>query len=177
MIDSLIPFISILIISYFRNEKFYTCCDEPYLDITFNITMRRKTLFYTVNLIIPCMGISFLTVLTFYLPSDSGEKVSIPEVLLFKRNEMMKNILKTMKSWSVMIMHNLYFSLGDIINLNPYQLVCVLSAGRRNYSSDVTRRTVIRKISYIRNDISFNKVSTAIIAEKSFLHFRDRILL
>jgi hypothetical protein len=59
-----------------RNEKFYTCCDEPYLDITFNITMRRKTLFYTVNIIIPCMGISFLTVLTFYLPSDSGEKVS-----------------------------------------------------------------------------------------------------
>ena len=61
--------------SFCRNEKFYTCCDEPYLDITFNITMRRKTLFYTVNLIIPCMGISFLTVLTFYLPSDSGEKV------------------------------------------------------------------------------------------------------
>lgn len=61
---------------YFRNEKFYTCCDEPYLDITFNITMRRKTLFYTVNIIIPCMGISFLTVLTFYLPSDSGEKVN-----------------------------------------------------------------------------------------------------
>ncbi|XP_059217653.1 acetylcholine receptor subunit alpha-like [Stomoxys calcitrans] len=60
-----------------RNEKFYTCCDEPYLDITFNITMRRKTLFYTVNIIIPCMGISFLTVLTFYLPSDSGEKRGI----------------------------------------------------------------------------------------------------
>ncbi|KAI8424353.1 hypothetical protein MSG28_002892, partial [Choristoneura fumiferana] len=49
----------------------------PYLDITFNITMRRKTLFYTVNIIIPCMGISFLTVLTFYLPSDSGEKVTL----------------------------------------------------------------------------------------------------
>lgn len=41
--------------------------------------MRRKTLFYTVNIIIPCMGISFLTVLTFYLPSDSGEKVSYIE--------------------------------------------------------------------------------------------------
>ena len=58
-----------------RNVKYYTCCDEPYLDITFNVTMRRKTLFYTVNLIIPCMGISFLTILVFYLPSDSGEKV------------------------------------------------------------------------------------------------------
>ncbi|CAG9815687.1 unnamed protein product [Phaedon cochleariae] len=67
----------ILEVPAIRNEKFYTCCDEPYLDITFNITMRRKTLFYTVNLIIPCMGISFLTVLVFYLPSDSGEKVSL----------------------------------------------------------------------------------------------------
>ncbi|CAG2062231.1 unnamed protein product, partial [Timema podura] len=34
-----------------RNEKFYSCCEEPYPDIIFNITLRRKTLFYTVNLI------------------------------------------------------------------------------------------------------------------------------
>ena len=67
----------ILAVPAIRNVKFYTCCEEPYLDITFNITMRRKTLFYTVNLIIPCMGISFLTVLVFYLPSDSGEKVNL----------------------------------------------------------------------------------------------------
>lgn len=60
-----------------RNEKFYICCEEPYPDIIFNITLRRKTLFYTVNLIIPCVGISFLSVLVFYLPSDSGEKVSL----------------------------------------------------------------------------------------------------
>lgn len=60
-----------------RNEAFYICCEEPYPDIIFNITLRRKTLFYTVNLIIPCVGISFLSVLVFYLPSDSGEKVSL----------------------------------------------------------------------------------------------------
>ena len=44
-------------------------------DIIFYLTLRRKSLFYTVNVIIPCVGITFLSVLVFYLPSDSGEKV------------------------------------------------------------------------------------------------------
>merc|ERR1719500_2685433 len=60
-----------------RNEKYYPCCEEPYPDIVFTLKLRRKTLFYTGNLIIPCVGISFLSVLVFYLPSDSGEKVSL----------------------------------------------------------------------------------------------------
>lgn len=60
-----------------RKEKFYPCCAEPYPDITFNITIRRRTLFYTINLIIPCIAISCLTVLVFYLPSDSEEKITL----------------------------------------------------------------------------------------------------
>ncbi|XP_071040990.1 acetylcholine receptor subunit alpha-like 1 [Parasteatoda tepidariorum] len=65
-----------------RRVRHYSCCVEPYPDITFNITLRRKTLFYTVNLIIPCVGISGLSVLVFYLPSDSGEKVSLSVSIL-----------------------------------------------------------------------------------------------
>jgi hypothetical protein len=51
--------------------------DAPYPDISFKVRMRRKTLFYTVNLIIPVVGNAFLTLLVFYLPSDSGEKVTL----------------------------------------------------------------------------------------------------
>jgi len=47
------------------------------VDITYNLALRRKPLFYTVNLVFPCVGISFLTILVFYLPSDSGEKISL----------------------------------------------------------------------------------------------------
>ncbi|CAG0921010.1 unnamed protein product [Notodromas monacha] len=46
-------------------------------DITFSITIRRKTLFYTVNLILPTALISFLCVLVFYLPAEAGEKVTL----------------------------------------------------------------------------------------------------
>lgn len=60
-------------------------------DITFYIIIRRKTLFYTVNLILPTVLISFLCVLVFYLPAEAGEKV--PRYLLsffcilFRKNE------------------------------------------------------------------------------------------
>ncbi|XP_048255854.1 acetylcholine receptor subunit alpha-like 1 isoform X1 [Haliotis cracherodii] len=67
----------ILDVSARKNTRTYPCCNEPYPDITFEVTIRRKTLFHTVNLIIPCVAISFLTVLVFYLPSDSGEKVTL----------------------------------------------------------------------------------------------------
>ena len=60
-----------------KNIKVYACCPNPYYDIYFNITIRRKALFYTVNLIIPCVNISFLSVLVFFLPSDSGEKLTL----------------------------------------------------------------------------------------------------
>lgn len=42
-------------------------------DISFYITIRRKTLFYTVNLILPTLLISFLCILVFYLPAEAGE--------------------------------------------------------------------------------------------------------
>uniref|UniRef100_A0A1I7W8U1 Acetylcholine receptor subunit alpha-type unc-63 n=1 Tax=Heterorhabditis bacteriophora TaxID=37862 RepID=A0A1I7W8U1_HETBA len=57
--------------------KRYPCCESPFIDITYEIHLRRKTLFYTVNLIFPSVGISFLTALVFYLPSDGGEKISL----------------------------------------------------------------------------------------------------
>ncbi|CAG9535121.1 unnamed protein product [Cercopithifilaria johnstoni] len=67
-----------------RHTKNYpTCCsDGTYIDIMFYLELRRKPLFYTVNLVFPCVGISFLTIVAFYLPSRSGEKVTLCILIL-----------------------------------------------------------------------------------------------
>ncbi|XP_067122653.1 neuronal acetylcholine receptor subunit alpha-7 isoform X3 [Centruroides vittatus] len=60
-----------------RNVIYYACCPEPYVDITFTIHIRRRTLYYGFNLIIPCVLISSMTLLGFTLPPDSGEKLTL----------------------------------------------------------------------------------------------------
>uniref|UniRef100_A0A672N7J1 Cholinergic receptor, nicotinic, beta 3b (neuronal) n=1 Tax=Sinocyclocheilus grahami TaxID=75366 RepID=A0A672N7J1_SINGR len=52
----------------------------PYL--TYSFILKCLPLFYTLFLIIPCLGLSFLKVLVFYLPSDEGEKVSLSTSVL-----------------------------------------------------------------------------------------------
>nr|AWJ68162.1 putative nicotinic acetylcholine receptor 11 [Hirudo verbana] len=65
-----------------RNVIKYACCPETYIDITFTIHIRRRTLYYGFNLIIPCALISMLTLLTFVLPPDEGEKIGLGITIL-----------------------------------------------------------------------------------------------
>lgn len=60
-----------------RNLLKYICCDAPYPDITYTVKIRRRTLFFFFNMIIPCLVIVGLTILSFYLPPDSGERLSL----------------------------------------------------------------------------------------------------
>lgn len=45
--------------------------------IEFQVIIRRKTLFYTVVLIIPTVLMAFLSMAVFFLPTDSGEKITL----------------------------------------------------------------------------------------------------
>jgi Neurotransmitter-gated ion-channel transmembrane region len=60
-----------------KNTIVYACCPEPYVDITFTIEIRRRTLYYFFNLIVPCVLISSMALLGFTLPPESGEKLTL----------------------------------------------------------------------------------------------------
>ena len=71
-----------------KNVQIYPCCPhEPYPDIMFYITMRRRILHFLYNIIIPCIWLSILSLVGFWLPPDSGEKISLGKVFkIFFKN-------------------------------------------------------------------------------------------
>ncbi|XP_048584097.1 neuronal acetylcholine receptor subunit alpha-10 [Nematostella vectensis] len=60
----------------------YSCCPDPFIDITFTIHIRRKVLFYMTNLIVPCIVLALLTVFSFHLPPESGERIGLVITIL-----------------------------------------------------------------------------------------------
>ncbi|KAI3381378.1 hypothetical protein SNEBB_005175 [Seison nebaliae] len=82
------------------HEEVYPCCPEPYQDITFYVHLRRRTLYYTYNVIIPCILLSILTCLQFWLPPETGEKVTLGLTVLLAFSVFMLLIAESMPSTS-----------------------------------------------------------------------------
>jgi hypothetical protein len=64
--------------NYFIVKNLDPCCpDEPYPDLIFYIYIRRRILYYLFNIILPCIWLSILSLVGFWLPPDSGEKITL----------------------------------------------------------------------------------------------------
>jgi len=65
-------------VSFERIVGFYPCCPtEPYPSIVFTIHLRRRILYFLFNIIIPCIWLSIICLVGFWLPPDSGEKITL----------------------------------------------------------------------------------------------------
>ena len=65
-----------------RNEVEYSCCKNPFADITYKIILKRRVLFYVNNLVMPNLILAGLVVFSFYVPPESGERISLNITIL-----------------------------------------------------------------------------------------------
>ncbi|CAL1537662.1 unnamed protein product [Lymnaea stagnalis] len=99
-----------------RNVRYFSCCEEPYPEIHFYIVIRRRPLFYIFNMILPCILITLVALLGFYIPSDSGEKVTMGITTLLSMTVFMMLVTENMPPTSdVLPLIGIYYGMTIFI--------------------------------------------------------------
>jgi len=73
------------------------------VDITYTIVLRRKPMFFTYNLVFPCVLLMGIGILVFFLPPESGEKVSLSVTVLLAMTVYQLLIAETIPATSEVI--------------------------------------------------------------------------
>ncbi|XP_031569941.1 neuronal acetylcholine receptor subunit alpha-10-like [Actinia tenebrosa] len=55
----------------------YSCCQYPYTSVLLEVKLRRRFYYYMVNLVVPCSLIAIMVLLSFVLPPEAGERISL----------------------------------------------------------------------------------------------------
>ena len=103
----------------------YECCPAIYPFVMIVMHLRRRTLYFIFNLVFPCILISFMCILGFTLPPDSGEKISLEmttllSIIMF--SQLIMGIVPE-SSMSVPKIGKIHFLISKICNLIQCELL------------------------------------------------------
>ncbi|KAK7115633.1 hypothetical protein V1264_001467 [Littorina saxatilis] len=118
-----------------RHVITYGCCPEPYPDVTFYVNLKRKPMFYVLNLLFPCIIITSMSVLGFLLPPESGEKISLEITVLLSLAVFMLVVSETLPATSETFPWiGVYFACAMIlVSVSTVLTVMVLNVHHKNY--------------------------------------------
>ncbi|CAD5120184.1 DgyrCDS8759 [Dimorphilus gyrociliatus] len=107
----------------YENVEYKYYQDEQFPEVFFSIFIRRKYTFYFMYILLPCIMLSFVLLMTFLLPADSGEKVNLGVSILVAfsvSNFIYINSLFPLSSFSLLFFFNhfvFYFLFSFIVFL------------------------------------------------------------
>ncbi|XP_058808942.1 neuronal acetylcholine receptor subunit alpha-10-like [Phymastichus coffea] len=144
-----------------RNVQFYSCCPEPYPDITYEIRLRRRPMFYVFNLILPCILINGIALLVFYVPSESGEKVTLGISALLSMTVFLMTIRETLPPTEKTPLISLYYGVS----------ICLVSFA--SGLAVVTLNLHHRGVRGVRVPASIKSLVLGKLAKVLFLNFQE----
>ena len=89
----------------------------PFSQVKFTVQLKRKSLYYFINLVLPCCVFSILSVITFILPPACGERIGVGQCLI--------NFRSTYRLWSLRFLIS-----RPTLRSYLYRCVCGEIAGR-----------------------------------------------
>lgn len=101
----------------------YPCCNDPFDEITLYYILRRNGLYYCFNILFPSALLLGTTLLSFLIPIESGEKISIPVTMFLSQSFLLFAITQFMPVQSDVIPAIGYILLG-VMMLIGLCIVC-----------------------------------------------------
>ena len=127
-----------------KHVRVYPCCpDEPYPDLTFYLTLRRRTAFYVYVLILPSVLLSSLTLVLFWIPPQRPDRTSLGKivcshsVLIVKHYRLFFLIITVPMLFMVYCLRNFFgFKLRCMDLYDDYDYLAITEGTFSFYSSD-----------------------------------------
>lgn len=168
--------------------KFYGSEKVPYPDVTLTLDLQRRSLYYGLNIVIPCALITLLGLLSFMLPSNHGERMSLVITVLLAQSVYMLIVSSSLPETSDAVPALGIYCLGIIITIALCLFATSLTLKFRDMACPMPEWLevlVIRNmgrflfVNFGEEDLSHNEISHSIdsdITLEKFTSISDNVV-
>ncbi|CAF0756649.1 unnamed protein product [Brachionus calyciflorus] len=166
-----------------KNLKHYSCCEEPYPEIYVRLVIRRRPLYYVFNMVFPCLLITLVAFLGFFLPPGSTEKVSMGITTLLSITVYLMLVAESMPPTSEQLpLLGIYYAVTiGIVSLSTCMAVVTLNINNKGIQGKrvpkIVRVIFFEYLNKIVRDNLYRKNKSCIYRDRSKSNQEDKIQL